>query len=172
MSLKSLWIAIGSVLMLTGCRYWDARGRDSLDIVTCSVGAGFGAKGRVGPVNAGLGFYAPVYGVESGQAGKINGGMCSGNTDAQILFFGAQSSTQAYELNYRNKAYVAENIIIPFSGDIYTGKNPAYWTQIEVYAGVFGGLRVGLNPGELIDFILGFTGIDIYGDDAPTLIAK
>ena len=40
-----------------------------------------------------------------------------------------------------------------------------YYTQLEVFIGALGTLRLGLNPGELVDFSLGWTGIDIYGDD-------
>ena len=40
-----------------------------------------------------------------------------------------------------------------------------YLTQIEVAAGLGGTLRLGFNPGELLDFILGFTTIDIFNDD-------
>lgn len=42
-----------------------------------------------------------------------------------------------------------------------------YFTQVELSAGLFGGIKIGLNPGELLDFLLGFFTIDIYGDDAP-----
>jgi len=40
------------------------------------------------------------------------------------------------------------------------------WTQLEagVQAGIFGG-RIGANPLELVDFVLGFAGIDIASDD-------
>jgi len=43
--------------------------------------------------------------------------------------------------------------------------NASYWTQIEAVIGIGGTLRLGFNPGELLDFILGWTTIDIYGDD-------
>ncbi len=43
--------------------------------------------------------------------------------------------------------------------------NPARWTQFEVAAGLLGGVRLGFNPGELLDFLLGFFGADLYGDD-------
>jgi hypothetical protein len=33
---------------------------------------------------------------------------------------------------------------------------------------VAGGLRVGFNPGELVDFLLGWTTLDIYNDDLGT----
>lgn len=42
-----------------------------------------------------------------------------------------------------------------------------YFTQLEVSIGLYGGVKIGFNPGELLDFLLGFIGIDIYNDDAP-----
>ena len=43
--------------------------------------------------------------------------------------------------------------------------NPAHMTQIEIAGGLGLTIRLGFNPGELIDFILGFTSMDLYGDD-------
>ena len=40
-----------------------------------------------------------------------------------------------------------------------------YYTQVEVVLGLGSHLRLGLNPGELLDFVLGWTTIDIFGDD-------
>jgi len=40
-----------------------------------------------------------------------------------------------------------------------------YYTQIEVAAGLYRGIRLGINPGEILDFILGWTTIDIFDDD-------
>jgi hypothetical protein len=40
-----------------------------------------------------------------------------------------------------------------------------YLTQIEVTAACLGGVRAGFNPGELIDFILGWTTLDLFNDD-------
>ena len=43
--------------------------------------------------------------------------------------------------------------------------NAAYYTQLEVAGGILMSLRVGFNPGELLDFMLGWAGVDIYHDD-------
>ena len=79
-------------------------------------------------------------------------------------------------LTLRNKQYRARS---PFgtSTDLLSndklfkggGKfvSPHYYTQIEVSAGVAGGVKVGFNPGELLDFVLGWFGLDIFSDDAP-----
>lgn len=41
----------------------------------------------------------------------------------------------------------------------------SYWTQVEVSGGLIGTLRVGVNPGELVDFLLGWATLDLYSDD-------
>jgi hypothetical protein len=46
-----------------------------------------------------------------------------------------------------------------------SGQPPSYFTQLEVSGGLLGCVRAGFNPGELLDFILGWTTLDIYGDD-------
>ncbi|MBL8021876.1 MAG: hypothetical protein JNM27_19535 [Leptospirales bacterium] len=43
----------------------------------------------------------------------------------------------------------------------------SYYTQIDLNLALYFGIRVGLNPGELIDAILGWTTIDIFSDDEP-----
>lgn len=44
---------------------------------------------------------------------------------------------------------------------------PAYFTQLEVSLGLYGGVRLGINPGELLDLLLGLFTIDLYSDDEP-----
>ena len=43
--------------------------------------------------------------------------------------------------------------------------NPSYYTDIECVAGFLLLIRIGFNPGELLDFLLGWTTLDIYDDD-------
>jgi hypothetical protein len=42
-----------------------------------------------------------------------------------------------------------------------------YYTQIDATVGLFGGIHIGFNIGELLDFVLGLLTVDIYGDDEP-----
>lgn len=44
---------------------------------------------------------------------------------------------------------------------------PVYFTQIEITLGLYGGLRLGVNPGEFLDLLLGLFTIDLYADDEP-----
>ena len=47
-----------------------------------------------------------------------------------------------------------------------------YWTQIEVTAGAGPSVRVGFNPGELVDFLVGWFGVDLYNDDIASAAHK
>ena len=51
------------------------------------------------------------------------------------------------------------------SEDVFTV--PAYFSQVELSVGLFVGVKIGLNPGELLDFLLGWFTVDLYRDDAP-----
>ena len=63
--------------------------------------------------------------------------------------------------NKRNKSALAKS-----PAPIVTiGATAPHYTQVEVVAGLLFSVRAGVNPGELLDFLLGWAGIDIYGDD-------
>ncbi|MDE0838730.1 MAG: hypothetical protein OSB41_06700 [Kiritimatiellae bacterium] len=69
----------------------------------------------------------------------------------------------SYSAENRRKTIAARS---PFFG--YTKlitENPAYYTQMELAVGVGLTLRLGFNPGELLDLLLGFASLDLYGDD-------
>ena len=54
----------------------------------------------------------------------------------------------------------------PYEGYLNQQQYPwHYLTAIEVSVGVGGTLRLGVNPGEMVDFLLGWFGIDIFSDD-------
>ncbi len=48
---------------------------------------------------------------------------------------------------------------------VVLGAPAAYFTAIEVEAGLGLTVRLGVNPGELVDLVLGLFTIDIYRDD-------
>ncbi|XDD52085.1 hypothetical protein AB3N59_17905 [Leptospira sp. WS92.C1] len=45
------------------------------------------------------------------------------------------------------------------------GYPKSFLYQIEVYLGIYVGLRFGINPAELLDFIVGLAGLDLLEDD-------
>jgi hypothetical protein len=57
---------------------------------------------------------------------------------------------------------------VPFvtTGTFWRSDVPAhYYSQIEVVVGLGPSVRLGFNPGEFLDFLLGWFGVSIYGDD-------
>ncbi len=40
-----------------------------------------------------------------------------------------------------------------------------YYTQAEACVGLGPSIRLGINPGEILDFLFGWTTIDLFGDD-------
>ncbi len=46
------------------------------------------------------------------------------------------------------------------------------YTEVEAVAALGPAVRVGINPGELVDFILGWTTLDIYSDDVGAELYK
>lgn len=60
-------------------------------------------------------------------------------------------------------AYIPKDNPKPF------GYPKSYLYQIEMTLGIYGGIRIGFNPAELLDFVLGFTTYDLYDDDLKEL---
>jgi len=152
------------VATLTGCAstkaYFVDRDRDAADIFTATVGVGGGAKAQIGPLNLGLPFCASW-----GETG-LRGGMLVSSPDdyfgddGWLLFFGAEEFDLRSDLRGKSISFGTIGPEPP-----RTHGNPAKFTQIEVVVGLGGTIRLGFNPGELLDFILGWTTIDIYKDD-------
>jgi len=165
----------------TGCvstgGYFADRGHDGADIFTATIGIGAGAKVRVGPLNTGLLFAGDYAGLRGGTAFR-GFDATEGDFVTPIPLFGEWGPLCAidqYNLGYaRRKDFIAGSEGLPlFVTDVHgTGRNakasqrrPYYFTQIEIVAGLGGTIRLGFNPGELLDFILGWTTIDIFNDD-------
>ena len=68
-----------------------------------------------------------------------------------------------YSAAKRRKAIAARSPVFGYTKLIT--ENPAYYTQMELAIGVGLTLRVGFNPGELLDLLVGFASLDLYGDD-------
>lgn len=181
-------------LVVSGCAtpYMKNRMRDAADIFTCAYGAGGGAKLRVGPLNTGMLLQWGQGGLKGGewQAGSLH----SAELLTTVIPFppkdkrlpawvlGVEHFTPCNMTTYRRgKGYLATSrfpfittgleptSLVDLSGKVQNvspGPYPfSYWTQVETFLGLGMGLRLGFNPGELLDFILGWTTLDIYGDD-------
>jgi hypothetical protein len=44
-------------------------------------------------------------------------------------------------------------------------RKPSYYADVEVVVGLLFSLRIGINPLEIVDFLAGWAGVDILGDD-------
>ena len=160
-----------------GCAspYWQDRRADAADVFTATVGIGYGATARIGPVHTGLGINMDLYGLEAGEVGeltdstqiKYDGPVA---VDYCVVFQGDSGIHLGPNCSARGKQVAFGSYGVPFwNPPPPESPNPARWTQIEVAAGLVGGVRLGFNPGELLDFVLGFLGLDLYGDDLEGL---
>ena len=169
-----LALAVALAALCAGCAspYWQNRRADAADVFTATVGIGLGATARIGPLHAGLGANADLYGIEAGEVGSLGSlagaivGAGDRASDACYLFAAASEIDLGSRSAARGKNVAYRPSGIPFWNPPWSeSPNPARWTQIEVAAGLLVGFRLGFNPGELLDFVLGFFGVDIYDDD-------
>ncbi|HOX06645.1 MAG TPA: hypothetical protein PK280_09600 [Planctomycetota bacterium] len=165
--------------------YFTDRWRDAKDVFSASVGTGGGAKARVGPVQVGALFNSDFAGFRGGTGFHLT--QPFSERAGQVLDMASPvplpwpsdkirfplTSAEGFNLEYcegrfdraavdRDKTY---NAIFPFIPLLTVSDRPYYYTQVEAVVGVGGTLRLGFNPGELLDFLLGWTTLDIYGDD-------
>ena len=173
---------------LTGCvgtgGYFEDRGRDAADIFTASAGLGGGAKARIGPLQVGLLTNIDMAGgLRGGKYGSISWyETATRETIAPYPYKMTKFPDTLYPWDYptyifgsdrfqvghnrslaarRGKTYESVSLF-PF---VALTKQPEYYTQIEVVIALVGSVRLGFNPGELLDFVLGWFPLDIYDDD-------
>ena len=173
----------------TGIGYVADRGRDLGDVFTMTLGYGAGAKARLGGVQVGVLGMNTLVGVQGGDgitADRAWHGVLyePANMEYNWGVFGFEGfSGQEYAFQ-RGKAYAAPAIAI-FSwpenwreyiarhGDPdmaervpdYPFNGAPYFAQIEVVAAAGPAIRLGVNVAEAIDFVLGWTTLDIFADD-------
>ena len=154
---------------VTGCAtsgYLADRSRDAADMLTVTVGLGAGANVRAGPIQTGLFLGFDQAGLRGGRLQR-----CPQDPYAPMPYVsqlttpisGFESFTTRPKHSpepSRGKDYVADGILC-----VTYARNLPYYTQIEAAVGLIGTLRLGCNPGELLDFILGWFTIDVYNDD-------
>lgn len=173
-------IIIAIALTSCGCAstnpYLANRGHDLADIVSLQAGFGVGARARVGPIHAGLFTGVDFVGLRGGniENGANKPDEFYGRIVTDIPFWYSENCIYA-ETN-RHKAYMVGSRGILVAGgkglNAYGSRLTCpYYTEIVVQGGLIYGLRLGFNPVELLDFLLGWTTIDIYGDDVG-VIAK
>ena len=167
-----------------GSNYLGDRGRDALDIVAATAGAGAGLKARVGPAHVGLLANLDLWGVRNGVV-LAEGCMMVGGIETDTLIIPVSSGSEVPSLfpvmfgmtGYPVRKCAAAGalshvpfISLPMRLDDETplpwSERARYLTQVEVVVAVGGSVRLGINPLEAVDFILGWTTLDILGDDS------
>ena len=160
----------------TGCTtgYWADRGRDAADVFTMTLGVGVGLKARIGPAECGLLLASDQFGLRGGKyhpSGIVGDTSCMIRCDEiQMLLLGGDDfGCSCMKYDQRDKRHSSfYMLLIPCSDSIMGSPptyNASYWTQVEAVVALGPSVRLGFNPGELLDLILGFIGVDIYNDD-------
>ena len=156
----------------TGCTtgYWVDRGRDAADVFTVTGGYGAGLKAQGGPVHAGLYGGFGSKGLRGGRTldkvlrnqplADLNKNLVPNSQDYTVLLWGEEKLDDS-RLHYRGKNFHS----LPFFPFLQYSNSLPHYTQCDITIGLGFSARLGFNPGELIDLLLGFTGIDIYSDD-------
>jgi hypothetical protein len=161
--------------------YFKDRLWDSGDIVTLTTGIGLGAQVRTGPAHVGcLKYNVDRYGWRNGwpKIAKID----------VFYFYTVDWTFLTTDLNVtgeeRGKGFKIVGgfvdatdpkpwaVGLPFLSSLEYGGDPEfnplfhpYYSQAEVCLGLLGSMRAGINPGEFVDFLLGWVGIDFFDDD-------
>lgn len=191
--LPLLFVALSS-LISTGCaslkNYSVDRGHDLADIVTLAAEKdSLGVTLQVGPLITGVAKSdGQGIGLRSGHIGTYDfqdyayffGGRKSfdGNDERDSTSYDIESSILGLPFEVLGAGVIANPFCLP-------DPDPIDWSlidppiicddggwqvfcQCEVSIGMYGGIRVGLNPAEVLDFILGWTTLDICGDDTAS----
>lgn len=179
--MKSISRTVGIALLCTiacGCRtsrpYLVDRWRDAADILTVTVGKGYGAKARVGPVHLGAFYNRDHMGLRGGESHRewSNRTALPSTFDFDLTIVCGERFDPArfVRARDRHKCFVANgaaglSFSKGFEGEDWSVGDASYYTQIEVAGGLLKTLRLGVNPGEAIDFLLGWVRIDLFDDD-------
>ena len=160
-------------LFCGGCAstgYFADRAHDFGDIFTAELGYGVGAKVRAGPVHAGAACVFAPMGLSNGEPywNVMTEEECP--CDVEVVCKGVEYAPRGQQ---RGKDYtagwgwpfIAWPVSIPAGGNRKALWPHPYYTDIRVTAGLGPAVTLGFNPGELLDFILGWTTIDIFNDD-------
>ena len=187
--LAYLCIMLAMLFACSGCStrakpFLMNRLQDSVDMVTVVGGLGAGAKAKAGPLHFGWFYDVDCYGVRG--SARYTGIAERWDIDNFVFPFGqilpgpilsrrqppfgldafsCRTCTHAVSAYWVPFYSLPEPIANPATGVRVPGNVRSFYTQIEVAAGAGGTIRLGCNPGEMADFVLGWFGYDIYGDD-------
>jgi hypothetical protein len=176
MKTASRALVVVGALLQTGCAtqgYLLDRARDGMDVLTVTTGVGAAGQVRVGPLPLGFAQCCDMVGLRGGQlihrtsVPEIPEEI---NTTAPLV--GLFLLTCMAE-DPRPEVLSLIECEDGFSPDPLQELRhkadeglcvPAMY-QLEALFGLGGTLRLGINAGEFVDFLLGWTSIDIFDDD-------
>lgn len=171
--LTVIWVA---AMFVNGCAsskgFLVDRRRDAADIITATIGFGLGAKAKVGPLQTGILVHSDQLGLRGGTFPDVCDncefeGLGANTLDLEFIAVGLEefdSNDDLTRREHRRKDFWAASAG-PFFHRTKDCRSPSYYTQVEAVLSLGLGIRLGANPGELLDFILGFAGMDIFDDD-------
>ena len=174
----ALFRACGAFLLLFVCMacrgpgyYVRDRAMDFADIVTAGAEKSvYGVNVTAGPLTLGVNESSNGLGVglRAGTVGQYSTGSPGGSfTEPDGRSFVLLNSVSHRPASHcrggsRAKAFRYRNALLVNMYDI-SGYNSFF--QFEIAFGLYGGLRVGLNLAEALDFVIGITGLDLLSDD-------
>ena len=190
---KSIMFAflLAAATLSSGCAtYVRDRVADAGDIFTATVGTGIGVTAKAGPIHTGLGSVIDLYGLRGGEFGsfvpdsKLDDRAPNRITDTLLPPSGDEAEIVAAFGTFgpyksrawaRGKTFSSQCLetgeLLPFldlpwdnDAECHPLIDPQ-WTQIDLSVGLIASVRLGFNPGELLDFIIGLFGFDRSADD-------
>lgn len=168
-------VAVVVIASMTGCAspYMVDRKRDAADIFTATLGKGGGVRLKASFLQPAMMFNKEIAGC---RGGSVFTNVSEGQYDFYSpippgllwdrMFFGRSEFTGADVVSQRGKDIDAVSYV-PFIVQLDDHSRPCmqFYTQIEASFGLVRTITLGFNPGELLDFTLGWTTIDIFSDD-------
>lgn len=154
------YLAVGVIaccILNTGCVYFDNRARDVSDIVTLAgEDKTISCVARVMfPFGVSLG-QGEGFGLREGYAGRYEYREVVLMVPPAIGFFDLAFVPAD---DYRKKLYCVG------SPGLEESQYWAQWLSVQMSVGFYYGVRVGLNLAEVLDFVLGWTTLDLMEDD-------
>jgi hypothetical protein len=159
---------IAAALALTFCsscssNYGNNLVLDARDIFSFSAGYGLGAQARVSYLAEGFLFKKDLVGMQNGIPAWY------GN-QAQIFDVDVALG-RLHIFNPPYDVYIRKDGVLLAEGPLFLywprkdKWNPKWATQVDATLALGLSIKVGFNPGELLDFITGVFGYDLFGDD-------
>ena len=159
-----------AALLLNGCsagEYWRSRGEDAGDLVTLTVGPSLGAKVSVGPLYLNT---LGVYHVDS-VGRRFGDWLKNSESEGQDSDIGAWIAVgQSWHVrteSQKRRGKGPEYFMTDFPFVLGAQRPPRVrpGAPLELIVGLGGGVRFGVDPVEVLDFLLGWFGLDLLLDD-------